>query len=153
MIGAAFAEAGMEGAVHAREVGAGDGPPGAFGADETRRTRVTSRHRAGQAPVDAVLADAGADEALAGRARDQVRKMSIVDPERTTPSTPGEITALPDAIRTDRDEAGVVPHPDGRGHAVAVFTRSQSPDLRHPAVDAVIGRAGRLAVDHLRSTS
>ncbi|RDI17093.1 serine hydrolase [Lentzea flaviverrucosa] len=175
-------------------------------------------HRVGQAAVDAVVAglprtrilgccedlfasvvaDLGTgdvEEAMTDPA--VVPKLSIVDPERTTSSTPREITTLLDAIWTDRaaapeacervraimaqqiwphrlssgfpadvlvaaktgtlpsvrNEAGVVTYPDGRAYAVAVFTRSQSLDLRNPSADAVIGRAGRLAVDQLRRTS
>lgn len=175
-------------------------------------------HRVGQAAVDAVVAglprtrilgccedlfasvvaDLGTEdveEAMTDPAL--VPKLSIVDPERTTSSTPREITTLLDAIWTDRaaapeacervrsimaqqiwphrlasgfpadvrvaaktgtlpsvrNEAGVVTYPDGRSYAVAVFTRSQSLDLRNPAADAVIGRAGRLAVDEIRRTS
>ncbi|ANZ43369.1 serine hydrolase [Lentzea guizhouensis] len=285
----AFAEAGTEGFVHAREIGVQDGPEVGVGADDpvvlasvfkipvavafaaevaagrlddTQRTRVTSRyriggigtagcaddvemswrdlalfmmtmsdnaatdvifHRVGQAAVDAVLANLGlhrtrimgccedlfasmtvdlalseqdAEAVLEAPTWDVVQKLSIVDPERTTSSTPREITTLLDAIWTGRaaapqacervrsimaqqvwphrlssgfpadvqvaaktgtlpgvrNEAGVVTYPDGRGYAVAVFTRAESVALRQPAVDAVIGRAGRLAVDHLRST-
>ncbi|MCX2951190.1 serine hydrolase [Lentzea sp. NEAU-D7] len=175
-------------------------------------------HRVGQAAVDAVVAglprtrilgccedlfasvvaDLGTEdveEAMTDPA--VVPKLSIVDPERTTSSTPREITTLLDAIWTDRaaapeacervraimaqqiwphrlasgfpadvrvaaktgtlpsvrNEAGVVTYPDGRSYAVAVFTRSQSLDLRNPSADAVIGRAGRLAVDQVRRTS
>lgn len=175
-------------------------------------------HRVGQAAVDAVVADLprtrilgccedlfasvvadigteDVEEAMTDPA--VVPKLSIVDPERTTSSTPREITTLLDAIWTDRaaapeacervraimaqqiwphrlssgfpadvlvaaktgtlpsvrNEAGVVTYPDGRAYAVAVFTRSQSLDLRNPSADAVIGRAGRLAVDQLRRTS
>ncbi|WP_053732743.1 serine hydrolase [Nocardia sp. NRRL S-836] len=286
----AFAAAGAEGFVHAREIGVANGPEVAVGADdqvvlasvfkipvavayaaevaagrldETERTRVTSRyriggigtagcaddvemswrdlalfmmtmsdnaatdvifHRVGQAAVDAVLAHLGlhrtrimgccedlfasmtadlatsaqdAEAVLEAPSWDVVQKLSIVDPERTTSSTPREITTLLDAIWTDRaaapqacaqvraimaqqvwphrlssgfpadvqvaaktgtlpsvrNEAGVVTYPDGRAYAVAVFTRADSVVPRQPAVDAVIGRAGRLAVDHLRSTS
>jgi beta-lactamase class A len=287
VIAEAFAEAGVEGFVHAREIGV-DGHEVCHRADdqvvlasvfkipvavayatevaagrldETERTRVTSRyriggigtagcaddvemswrdlasfmmtmsdnaatdvvfHRVGQAAVDAVLdraglertrilgccedlfssvgADLGADEAeevLANPTWELLQKLSIVDPERTTSSTPREITTLLDAIWTDRvaepeacaqvraimarqiwphrlssgfpadvqvaaktgtlpsvrNEAGVVTYPDGSSYAVAVFTRSQSLDLRDPAADAVIGRAGRIAVDQLRRTS
>jgi len=287
VIAEAFADAGVDGFVHAREIGV-DGPEFSHGADdqvvlasvfkipvavayaaevaagqldETERTRVTSRyriggigtagcaddvemswrdlalfmmtmsdnaatdvvfHRVGQAAVDAVLAKAGlertriigccedlfasvaadlatgdAEAVLENPTWDVVGKLSIVDPERTTSSTPREITTLLDAIWTDRaaapeacasvrsimarqvwphrlgsgfpadvqvaaktgtlpsvrNEAGVVTYPDGRSYAVAVFTRSQSLALRDPAADAVIGRAGRLAVDHLRRTS
>ncbi|MDX8147623.1 serine hydrolase [Lentzea sp. BCCO 10_0061] len=287
MIAEVFAEAGVEGFVHAREIGV-DGREFSHRADdqvvlasvfkipvavayaaevaagrldETERTRVTSRyriggigtagcaddvemswrdlalfmmtmsdnaatdvvfHRVGQAAVDAVLAKAGlertrilgccedlfasvaadlgtndVEEVLAGPSWELVSKLSIVDPDRTTSSTPREITTLLDAIWTDRvaepeacrrvrtimaqqiwphrlssgfpadvlvaaktgtlpsvrNEAGVVTYPDGHSYAVAVFTRSQSLDLRDPAADAVIGRAGRLAVDQLRRTS
>ncbi|MEU7476640.1 serine hydrolase [Lentzea sp. NPDC042327] len=289
-IRAAFAEAGAEGFVHAREVGVTGGPEVCVGADdqvvlasvfkipvavayaaevaagrldETERTRVTSRyriggigtagcaddvemswrdlalfmmtmsdnaatdvlfHRIGQAAVDGVLDRLGlhrtriigccedlfasmtadlamgveqAEEVLEAPTWEVVRNLSIVDPQRTTSSTPREVTALLDAIWTDRaavaqacervrsimarqvwphrlssgfpsdvrvaaktgtlpgvrNEAGVVTYPDGRDYAVAVFTRADSAVLRQPAVDAVIGRAGRLAVDHLRSTS
>ncbi|MFS8097215.1 class A beta-lactamase-related serine hydrolase [Lentzea alba] len=181
-------------------------------------------HRVGQAAVDKILADLGlhrtrilgccedlfasmstdlgltpqeAEEALGNPTWELIEKMAIVDPERTTSSTPREITALLEAIWTDRaaepeaceqvrkimaqqiwphrlssgfpagvqvaaktgtlpgvrNEAGVVTYPDGRSYAVAVFTRAKSLDLRQPAVDAVIGRAGRLAVDHLRRST
>ncbi|MFE4722100.1 serine hydrolase, partial [Streptomyces sp. NPDC056728] len=119
---------------------------------------------------------------------------AVLDPARTTSSTPREITLLLDAIWTDRaadpgacekvraimgrqiwphrissgldtgvqvaaktgtlpavrNEAGVLTYPDGRQYAVAVFTRADSLEDRRPAVDASIGRAARLAVDHLR---
>jgi beta-lactamase class A len=45
----------------------------------------------------------------------------------------------------------VLTYPDERRYAVAVFTRADSLAQRQPAVDASIGRAARLAVDHLRS--
>ena len=48
-----------------------------------------------------------------------------------------------------RNEAGVVSLPDGRSFAVSVFTRASSLSGRLPAVDAAIGTAARLAVDHL----
>lgn len=285
-----FADAGVDGFVHAREVGVENGPEVCHQADdqvvlasvfkipvavayaaevaagrldETERTRVTSRyriggigtagcaddvemswrdlalfmmtmsdnaatdvvfHRVGQAAVDKILANLGlgrtrimgccedlfasmtadlamsmqeAEEVLGAPTWEVVEKLSIVDPARTTSSTPREITTLLDAIWTGRaaapeaceqvrrimaqqiwphrlgsgfpsdvqiaaktgtlpsvrNEAGVVTYPDGRSYAVAVFTRTQALELRQPAVDAVIGRAGRLAVDHLRSTS
>ncbi|MEV6235129.1 serine hydrolase [Lentzea sp. NPDC051838] len=171
-------------------------------------------HRIGQAAVDKVLKNldlhrtrvmgccedllSSVDEEalLSNLTWETVERMAIVDPERTTSSTPREITTLLEAIWTDkaaspeacdqvrkimaqqvwphrlssgfpadvevaaktgtlpsvRNEAGVVTYPDGRSYAVAVFTKAKSLDLRQPAVDAVIGRAGRLAVDHLRST-
>lgn len=137
-------------------------------------------------------------EALLGEATpEQLDKLSVRDPERTTSSTPREITALLDAIWTDRageteacervrtimaqqiwphrlssgfpsgvrvaaktgtlpgirNEAGVVTLGDGRRFAVAVFTRAHSLEDRLPAVDASIGAAARLAVDHLHSVT
>jgi beta-lactamase class A len=147
-----------------------------------------------------VLADLGAaedadlDAVFAGATPEQTRKLAVLDPERTSASTPREITTLLDAIWTDRaaepaacervrsmmarqiwphrissgfgsdvavaaktgtlpavrNEAGVVTYPDGRRFAVAVFTRADSLAERQPAVDAAIGEAARLAVDHLR---
>ncbi|GAB3157792.1 serine hydrolase [Amycolatopsis sp. NPDC004378] len=147
-----------------------------------------------------VLADLGAaddadlDTVLAEARPEQIRKLAVLDPERTTASTPREITTLLEAIWTDRaadpaacervrsimahqiwphrlsagfpadvtiaaktgtlpavrNEAGVVSYPDGRRFAVAVFTRAESLAERQPAVDAAIGEAARLAVDHLR---
>ncbi|ROQ78303.1 Beta-lactamase regulatory protein BlaB [Streptomyces sp. ADI92-24] len=52
-----------------------------------------------------------------------------------------------------RNEAGVIEHPGGGRWAVAVFTRSDTPDLRNPRADRVIGQVARLAVDELRSLS
>ena len=49
-----------------------------------------------------------------------------------------------------RNEVGVVEYPDGRGYAVAVFTRSEGSGLALPQVDAAIGVAARIAVDDLR---
>jgi beta-lactamase class A len=49
-----------------------------------------------------------------------------------------------------RNEAAVVSYPDGRRFAVAVFTRSDSPADRNPAIDGAIGQAARLAVEALR---
>ncbi|MEU0790471.1 serine hydrolase [Amycolatopsis sp. NPDC005961] len=147
-----------------------------------------------------VLADLGAaedadlDAVFAAATPEQLGKLAVLDPERTSASTPREITTLLDAIWSDRaaepaacervrsmmahqiwphrlssgfpsdvavaaktgtlpavrNEAGVVSYPDGRRFAVAVFTRADSLAERQPAVDAAIGKAARLAVDHLR---
>lgn len=182
-------------------------------------------HRVGQEAVDRVLADLGLartrligccedlfasviadlgakpdddlEAVFAAATPEQLGKLSVLDPERTTSSTPREITALLDAIWTDRagdpaacarvrkimaqqiwphrmssgfpsgvtvaaktgtlpavrNEAGVVSDVDGRRYAVAVFTRAGSLADRQPAVDASIGTAARLAVDHLRALS
>lgn len=148
-----------------------------------------------------VIADLGLDpgaadleERLAAQPPERVWELSILDPARTSASTPREITALLDAVWTDRagdpracaltrellgrqvwshrlasgfgsgvrvaaktgtvpairNEAGVVAYPDGARYAVAVFTRARTLAERAPAVDLAIGRAARLAVDHLR---
>jgi beta-lactamase class A len=60
------------------------------------------------------------------------------------------IGAKTGTLFTVRNEAGVVELPDGGRCAVAVFTRAHDTRRRHPAADAVIGTAARLAVDHLR---
>jgi beta-lactamase class A len=179
--------------------------------------------RIGQAAVDRVLSDLGlkntrliggceelfatirqdcgidlrepdGDHELATADPAVLEQLSVLDPARTTASTSREITALLDAIWTNRaappeacsqvrsimerqiwphrlssgfpagvqvaaktgtlpgirNEAGVVTYPDGRNYVVAVFTRADSFVLRQPLVDASIGHAARLAVDHLR---
>jgi beta-lactamase class A len=182
-------------------------------------------HRVGRSAVDQVLADVGLehtrvigccedlfasiftdlgrepgadiDETLAAVTPEQVWNLSVLDPRRTSASTPRNITTLLDAIWTDqaaspeacltvrdimarqiwphrltsgfpsgvtiaaktgtlpavRNECGVVTYPDGRQYAVAVFTRSRVLDDRQPQVDASIGTAARLAVEHLRDLS
>jgi beta-lactamase class A len=52
-----------------------------------------------------------------------------------------------------RNEAGVVSCDDGRTIAVSVFTRSHEVRGKHPAQDAAIGKAARLAVDLLQATN
>ena len=137
------------------------------------------------------------DEALATVTPEQRWNLSVLDPRRTSASTPRDITTLLDAIWSDRaaspaacqtvrdimarqiwphrlssgfptevtiaaktgslpavrNECGVVTYPDGRQYAVAVFTRARTLDERQPRVDASIGTAARLAVEHLRSLS
>jgi beta-lactamase class A len=140
---------------------------------------------------DLARADLEAEVAAAGP--DRVWSLSVLDPDRTTSSTPREISRLLEAVWQDRaadavacervrstmaqqvwphrmssgfggavtvaaktgtlpavrNEAGVVTLPDDRRFAVAVFTRADSLASRLPAVDAAIGTAARLAVDHL----
>jgi beta-lactamase class A len=180
-------------------------------------------HRVGRPAVDRVLSDVGLertrvigccadlfasiytdlgrepgadiDEALATVTPEQLWNLAVLDPRRTSASTPRDITTLLDAIWTDRaaspaacqtvrdimarqiwphrlaagfptgvtiaaktgslpavrNECGVVTYPDGRQYAVAVFTRARTLDKRQPRVDASIGTAARLAVEHLRS--
>jgi beta-lactamase class A len=147
------------------------------------------------ADLDIDVAAADADAQLAAVPAELVWSSAVLDPARTNASTPRDMTALLDAIWTDRaavaqacarvrtmmshqlwphrltagfeagvavagktgtlpsirNEAGVVTYPDGRQYAVAVFTRAGSLSERLPAVDASIGTAARLAVDHLRA--
>ena len=49
-----------------------------------------------------------------------------------------------------RHEVGVVQYPEEIPYAVAVFTQSARAAPVQPRIDAAIGRAARLAVDHLR---
>ncbi|SEN27871.1 serine hydrolase [Nonomuraea pusilla] len=126
---------------------------------------------------------------------EQVRRLAVRDPERTTSATPRETTTLLSMIWRDeagpaeacaevraimsrqvwphrlasgfgdevkvsgktgtlwgvRNEAAVVEYPDGKRYAVAVFVRTAALGFRHPAADAAIGRAARVAVDRLRA--
>lgn len=50
-----------------------------------------------------------------------------------------------------RNEAGVIEYPDGKRYAVGVFLRTSTAATRQPLADRAIGRAARLAVDHLRT--
>lgn len=50
-----------------------------------------------------------------------------------------------------RNEAGVIEYPDGKRYAVGVFLRTSTAATRQPLADRAIGRAARIAVDHLRA--
>jgi beta-lactamase class A len=67
------------------------------------------------------------------------------------PSSDAQVAGKTGTLLNLRSEVGVVELPGRRRYAVAVFTRSHSPDLVNPAADVVIGTAARLAVDQLRS--
>ena len=68
--------------------------------------------------------------------------------------------SLPDGVRpfvksgslfgVARNEAGVLEYPDGQRYVVAVFTRAHRPFAGTRAIEAAIGAACRVAVDHLR---
>jgi beta-lactamase class A len=49
-----------------------------------------------------------------------------------------------------RHEVGVIQYDDDVPYAVAVFSQSARAAPIQPGIDAAIGRAARLAVDHLR---
>jgi beta-lactamase class A len=46
-----------------------------------------------------------------------------------------------------------VTYPDQRRYVAAVFTRATSLAPSRPLIDAAIGRAARIAIDHLRRLS
>ena len=50
-----------------------------------------------------------------------------------------------------RNEAGVVTYPDRRQYVAAIFTRAGSLSPTRPRIDAAIGTAARMAIEHLRS--
>ena len=60
------------------------------------------------------------------------------------------VAAKSGTLPTVRNECGVISFPDGRRYAAAIFTRTESVAAAAPAVDAAIGAAARLAVEHLR---
>jgi beta-lactamase class A len=53
-------------------------------------------------------------------------------------------------IGVARNEIGVVEYPDGSRYAIAVFLRTAEFAYRQPLADALIGRVGRVLVDHLQ---
>ena len=61
------------------------------------------------------------------------------------------VAAKSGTLPTVRNECGVISFPDGRRYAAAVFTRTESLASSAPAVDAAIGAAARLAIEHLRA--
>lgn len=74
-------------------------------------------------------------------------------PHRLRSGFPGgvRIAAKTGTLPGARNEAGVVTYPDGDRYAVGVFTRAHTLDDPLPAVDAAIGQAARVAVEHLRA--
>lgn len=101
--------------------------------------------------LNALWTDTAAPADACGQARD-IMALQIW-PHRLTSGFPAgvRIAAKTGTLPTWRNEAGVVTYPDGRQHAVAVFTRAASLTDRQPLVDASIGRAGFAAVEHLRA--
>lgn len=101
--------------------------------------------------LNALWTDTAAPADVCRQARD-IMALQIW-PHRLTSGFPAgvRIAAKTGTLPTWRNEAGVVTYPDGRQHAVAVFTRATSLTDRQPLVDASIGRAGFAAVEHLRA--
>ncbi|MFD9908715.1 serine hydrolase [Streptomyces sp. NPDC059063] len=100
--------------------------------------------------LTAIWTDRAAVPEACARVRDMMSRQ--IWPHRLSSGFASGVTiaAKTGTLPAVRNEAGVVTHPDGRRFAVAVFTRADTLDERLPAVDASIGRAARLAVDHLR---
>jgi beta-lactamase class A len=61
-----------------------------------------------------------------------------------------EVASKTGTLLAVRNDAGVVTLSDGTQYAVAVFTRADSLAERRPDIDAAIGTAACLAVEHLR---
>ena len=101
--------------------------------------------------LNALWTDTAAPAEACRQARD-IMALQIW-PHRLTSGFPAgvRIAAKTGTLPTWRNEAGVVTYPDGRQHAVAVFTRAASLTDRQPLVDASIGRAGFAAIEHLRA--
>ncbi|UVJ37776.1 serine hydrolase [Arthrobacter sp. CJ23] len=103
--------------------------------------------------LNAIWTDTAASPAACKIARDIMAQQ--IWPHRLSSGFPSDvlIAAKTGTVPAVRNEAGVVTYPDGRQYAVAVFTRADSLAERLPAVDASIGVAGHLAVEHLRTLS
>jgi beta-lactamase class A len=103
--------------------------------------------------LDAIWTDQAASPAACQTVRDIMARQ--IWPHRMTSGFPSGVTiaAKTGTLRAVRNECGVVTYPDGRQYAVAVFTRAQTLTERQPKVDASIGTAARLAVEHLRTLS
>lgn len=116
--------------------------------DPARTTAGTSRE------ITALLSLIWRDEAGPPEACAEVRKImgEQIWPHRLAAGFPDEVkvSGKTGTLWGVRNESGVVEYPDGKRYAVAVFVRSDVIRSRLPAADAAIGRAARVAVDHLR---
>ncbi|MFI8828224.1 serine hydrolase [Streptomyces sp. NPDC053431] len=106
--------------------------------------------------VTALLAAIWRDEAGPARACAEVRDIMArqVWQHRLVSGFPEAGVRLAGKTGTDfavRNEAGVVTYPDGKRYAVGVFLRTSTAAERQPLADRAIGRAARIAVDHLRA--
>lgn len=101
--------------------------------------------------LNALWTDTAAPAEACRQARDIMAQQ--IWPHRLTSGFPAgvRIAAKTGTLPTWRNEAGVVTYPDGRQHAVAVFTRATALADRQPLVDASIGRTAFAAVEHLRA--
>lgn len=101
--------------------------------------------------LDAIWTDRAASPDGCRTVRDIMARQ--IWPHRLSSGFPADaaIAAKTGTLPAVRNECGVVTYPDGRQYAVAVFTRAHTLVERQPLVDASIGTAGRLAVEHLRT--
>jgi beta-lactamase class A len=81
-----------------------------------------------------------------GRQLGRARIANGFDPDSAGVLVAGRTGSLMGVVR---NEAAVVRMPDGRVYAVAVYTRATESRPGPGPVDGLIGRAARLAVDHL----
>lgn len=119
--------------------------------DPLRTTRSTPRDTANL--LDALWTDTAAPAPAAAQARNIMAQQ--IWPHRLASGFASGvvIAAKTGTLEPWRNEAGVVTYPDGRQYIAAVFTRADSTDDHLPAVDAAIGIAGRIAVEHVRVRS
>ncbi|WP_327084887.1 class A beta-lactamase-related serine hydrolase [Nonomuraea sp. NBC_01738] len=117
--------------------------------DPGRTTSSTPRE------ITSLLSRIWRDEAGPAEACAEVRRImgNQVWPHRMSSGFPDgvKVSGKTGTLWGVRNEAGVVEFPDGGRYAVAVFVRTSSLGMRHPAADAAIGRAARIAVDRLRA--
>jgi beta-lactamase class A len=101
----------------------------------------------------ALLVQIWRDEAADARTCAEIRRVLGLQiwPHRLSSGFPAavKVSGKTGTLPSVRNEVGVVEYPDGGRFAVAVFTRAASYENRQPAVDASIGTAARLAIDHL----
>ncbi len=115
--------------------------------DPRRTTRTTPRESTRL--LSLIWRDEVADPAACSEMR---RILGLqVWPHRLRSGFPGSVTVSgkTGTLPGVRNEAGVVEYDEAR-YAVAVFTRASTWDDPQPAIDASIGTAARIAVEHLR---
>lgn len=136
-----------------------DGPPSQGVLDRLRTARALTpetSNRSTPRESTRLLAAIWRDEAIDPAGCAEVRRLMAlqVAPHRLTSGFPNDDVAISGktgTLRHVRNEIGVVEYPDGGRYAVAVFLRLPGPELRNPRADAAIGRAARVAVEHLRA--
>ena len=112
-------------------------------------------NRSTPAEVTSLLAAVWRDEAAPPEACTEARRIlgHQVWPHRLTSGFPSgvKLAAKTGTLPGIRNEAGVATYPDGGRYAVAVFTVTADFTERQPRIDAAIGIAAHIAVEHLRA--